>query len=76
MTVAVEKDRRTVAGMEARLDEARKLIEKMRDDAQVAHAAKSHPYNQFDHGAACGLGQALRTLEWAFSPDSDWMFRR
>ena len=67
--------RRTVAEMQARLDRARDLIEKRAAEERAESERLGSPDGTFSHGAAVGFECALQVLDWAFSPEQDWMFR-
>lgn len=68
------RPRRTVAGMDARLARARRLIERLVAESE-ARAAAGDPHENSDYakGSRQGYRLALDTLDWAFAPDQDWM---
>jgi hypothetical protein len=71
--------RRTVAEMDARLAKARELMVKMREDARAEYersptvAVGAAPLTT---GVVSGFDGALSFLDWAFSPEQDWMWRK
>lgn len=70
--------RRTVAEMDARLAKARELMVKMRDDARAKAERddRGSGGRAFESGVVSGFDGALSFLDWAFSPEQDWMWRK
>lgn len=77
MTTAMR--RRTVAEMEKRLADARRMIESMRADAEKEATEKyplGRPGHDYAAGRSSGLDSALYFLTACFDdPERDWMYR-